>query len=65
MLLLFLLRGHVVSYHTTGGGAEYAVVAGDVAGYATYDGSLEATLGSGGLRCNQQRDAEQGNGERL
>ena len=65
LLLLFLLRGHVVSYDTTGGGAEYAMVAGDVPGYATYDGSLDATLGRGGLRSDQERDAEQGDGERL
>jgi hypothetical protein len=65
LLLLFLLGRHVVSYNTTGGGAQYAMVAGDMAGYAAHDGSLDATLGSGGLRSDQERDTEHSGGERL
>jgi hypothetical protein len=34
-------------------------------GYAPYDSSLDATLGIGGLRSDQERDAEYRGGERL
>src|SRR6185437_5254708 len=58
--LLLLLRGAVMAVEAAGGGAEHAVMAGNMAGDAADDGALDAALGVGG-RHRRQRERGDGN----